>query len=417
VSADVLEGARALIRDQLGLDFPARRDSDLVRALSAASDDPRALMETLRSEPLTDPAWRAMIGRLTVQESYFFRDAAFFAALTEHVLPTLIAARREAGNRRLALWSAGCADGQEPYSLAMLLDRLLPDLDAWDVTILGTDVNEDALDAARAGVFGDWALRELPAWARRHFRSAEPKRHELAERIRKMVRFAPLNLAMDPFPGSLDLVVCRNVLMYLTDDLRAAVLQRLGEALAPSGWLALSPLDSFPELEGRELEPELAFGVRLLRRRDGVEAAPPAAEPPRLGETRAGAREPADRTRGDASPSTAPSARDRARAAADQGNAEEAVALCLQALRDDPLDAEAHLLMAAVEEERGDLAAAIAALRRAIYTAPESATAHLRLGTLLMRRGDEVAARRSLTTAAELFGEHAPAQLLARVGP
>ena len=283
----------------------------------------------------------------------------------------------------------------------MLLDRMLPDLAAWEVTILGTDINQDALDAARLGVFSDWALRELPAWARRHFRADGAKRHALAERIRKMVTFAPLNLAMDPFPGSLDLIVCRNVLMYLTDDVRAATVRRLGRALSESGRLVLSPLDSTPEVEGDLLEPR-----GHVRR--------PAAGAPRA---HAGAAASPRRCRPRRSPSRRPSppALDRARAAADQGRADAAVELCLQALRDDPLDAEAHLLMAAVEEERGDLAAAIAAVRRAVYTAPESPTAHFRLGTLLLRRGDEAAARRSLTTAAELFGERAPAPLLARV--
>jgi chemotaxis protein methyltransferase CheR len=357
----------------------------------------------LGDEPVGSGAWRALIAGLTVQESYFFRDRALFDALAEHVLPALVAGRRAAGDLRLTLWSAGCAEGQEAFSLAMLVDRLLPDREAWDVTILGTDINEDALDAARAGVYGDWALRELPAWARRHFSTGADRRHTLAAGIRKMVTLTSLNLAMDPVPGSLDLIVCRNVLMYLSDDARAAVVRRLGAALAPTGRLALSPLDSSPELEAPGLEAEIAGGVRLLARCDEVFTPEPEPEP-----------EPAAPPPPPRAPSTP--ALQRARAAADQGDSGAALTLCLQALRDDPLDAEAHLLMAAVEEERGDLAAAIAAVRRAIYTAPESATAHFRLGTLLLRRGDEIAARRSLATAAELFGEHAPAPLLARVG-
>jgi chemotaxis protein methyltransferase CheR len=407
----VLAAARALVRDRCGLDFPSRRDADLARALHATSEEPATLVAALREEPLSAPVWRALIGEVTVQESYFFRDAAFFTALGEHVLPRLVAERRARGELRLALWSAGCAEGQEPYSLAMLLDRTLPDREAWDVTILATDIDEAALEAARAGVFGDWALRELPAWARRHFVS-DGTRHEVGERIRKMVTFATLNLAMDPLPGSLDVIVCRNVLMYLADDVRAATVRALAGALAPSGWLAVSPLDSTPELEAPLLTPEQASGVRLLRRRDEPAPAPRASATAtaRRGSAPADARPDQDER-----PEPLPSALERARAAADQGRADVAVELCLRALRDDPLDADAHLLMAAIEEERGDLAAAIAAVRRAIYTAPDSPTAHFRLGTLLLRRGDEIAAHRSLATAAELFGDRAPAPLLARV--
>jgi chemotaxis protein methyltransferase CheR len=393
----VLQVARELVRDQLGLEFPARRDADLARALG---DEPEALVHALREEPRTAPTWRMLIAELTVQESYFFRDRALFDALAQHVLPQLIAQRRASGDLRLSIWSAGCAEGQEPFSIAMLLDRMLPDRAAWEVTILGTDVNQDALDAARVGIYSDWALRDLPAWARVHFRRGGARRNALADRIRRMVAFAPLNLATDAYPVARDLIVCRNVLMYLTDDARKVAVRRFGASLSDVGRLALSPLDSNAQIEGELLQPMDAAGVRLLARR---RAPVPVAEAP--AEPLPPARE----------PDPVPPALARARAAADEGRADAAVELCLQALRDDPLDAEAHLLMAAIEEERGELAAAIAAVRRAVYTAPDSPTAHFRLGTLLLRAGDEAAARRSLATAAELFGEHAPAPLLAKV--
>jgi chemotaxis protein methyltransferase CheR len=406
-----MEEARTLVRDRLGLDFPARRDADLARALDSASDAPREFLSTLRTQPVTDPSWRALISELTVQESYFFRDTAFFTVLSERVLPALIAMRREAGDLRLALWSAGCAEGQEPYSLAMLLDRLLPDRTDWRLSIVATDLDTRALETARAGVYGDWALRDRPAWAGRYFETSGPKRHVVAERIRDMVQFASLNLASDAYPGSLDLIVCRNVLMYMTDDARHATVVGLAKALVPEGWLVVSPLDSTPESEAGLLEPQELSRVRFLRRRDSRPA--PAPRSPSAN------RAPRTAAKRRAAPvrASAESALDRARAEADRGHFEAAIALCLQALRDDPLDAEAHLLTAAVEEERGDLEAAIAAVRRAIYSAPDSPTAHVRLGSLLLRRGDEEAARRSLTTAAELYGERAPASLLARVAP
>jgi chemotaxis protein methyltransferase CheR len=404
-----MEEARTLVRDRLGLDFPARRDADLSRAFETASDAPREFLSTLRTQPVSDASWRALISELTVQESYFFRDTAFFTVLSERVLPALIAARREAGDLRLALWSAGCAEGQEPYSLAMLLDRLLPDRADWRVSIVATDLDACGLETARAGVYGDWALRDLPAWAGRYFETSEPKRHRVAERIRDMVQFTPLNLASDTYPGSLDLIVCRNVLMYLTDDVRHATVVGLAKALVPEGWLVVSPLDSTPESEAGLLEPQELARVRFLRRRDSRPT--PAPRP------RSANRAPRTAAKRRAAPVPTAPALDRAREAADRGQFEAAIALCLQALRDDPLDAEAHLLTAAVEEERGDLEAAIAAVRRAIYSAPDSPAAHLRLGSLLLRRGDEEAARRSLTTAAELYGDRAPASLLARVAP
>jgi chemotaxis protein methyltransferase CheR len=401
--APVLADARALVADRLGLAFPARRAADLERALSttAGPAGAPALLSALRAQPAHAAEWRALIHRLTVRESYFFRDAPLYAALEERVLPALIEARRAAGDLRLRLWSAGCAAGAEPYSLAMLLDRLLPDRADWTLTILATDIDADELETAARGLYTDWALRATPGWARmRHFQRHDVKHHELAREIRELVTFAPLNLAADPYPGALDVIVCRNVLMYFTDAARHDAVGRLAGALAPGGWLALSPLDAMPELEPPPLEAIDERGCRLLRR-----STPPVApSPPELPRAPAVTSAPAVSHRRAALP--------RARAEADRGRLEAARALCGEALRDDPLDADAHVLLAAVEEERGDHEAAIAALRRAIYAAPESPAAHFRLGGLLVRSGAGEAGRRSLATAATLLGAEAPEALV-----
>ena len=380
--------------DRLGLEFPARRRADLERALAdvAGAGTPHALLATLWSQPTSAPEWRALIRALTVRESYFFRDAPLFAALDELILAPLIAERRAAGELRLGLWSAGCARGEEAYSLAIELDRLLPDRADWALTILATDLDATALEAAKDGVYSEWSLRETPSWVRaRHFRRRGTKRFELTREVREMVSFAPLNLAADAYPGSLDVIVCRNVLMYFTDAARRGTLGRLARALAPGGWLALSPLDAGAEPEAL-LEPVDRPGIRLHRRCEPVAAAAPASarlDPPPPEPRRVGALP-------------------RARAAADRGALDVAFALCGEALRADPLDAEAHLLLGAIEEERGDLEAAVAALRRAIYIAPNSPTAHFRLGALLLRTGDDGPGRRSLEAAAGLLGAAAP---------
>ena len=305
-----------------------------------------------------------------MRESYFFRERAEL----ERTLSELIAARR--AQRRLSLWSAGCAAGEEPYTLAMLLDGLLPDREAWQISILATDVDAAALETARRGTYGEWALRETPEWARGlHFERHGRREFELSRTIRAAVTFGSLNLAADDFPGSLDMIVCRNVLMYFTEAARERTVRRLRAALAPGGRLLLSPLDAPP-----------------------VPAAPeprrPAPRPPR----------PAPAPRVDTLV--------RARTAADRGQLHSARGLCLEALRERPLDAGAHLLLAAVEEERGDLEAAIWALRRAVYTAPNAPAAHFRLGGLLLRTGAAEAGRRSLATAATLLHDEAPDALV-----
>jgi chemotaxis protein methyltransferase CheR len=337
----------------------------------------RVDVAALRDAPLDAPEWRALIHDLTIHESYFFRD---FEVLEERILPELVATRRAAEDRRLSVWSAGCAAGEEPYSVAMELTRLLPDRADWRLTLLGTDLDEHALAQARAAGHGRWALRRLPAWARfAHFPHGR-----LDEGIRRMVSFASLNLVADPFPAGVDLVLCRNVLMYFPERVREAVARRLGEAVAVGGWLALSPLDPAP---GEGFEPLAGSGGRYFHKVPAgsvasvseEDAPPPLPLPP-----------------GPEDPLT------RARAHADRGELEAARALCRSALARRPLDAEAYLLLAAVEEERGDPEAAIAALRRAIYIVPDSADAHFHLGALLVRCGRTEAGRRSLATAEAL---------------
>ena len=109
-------------------------------------------------------SWKRLASDLTIGETYFFRDSGVFAALEGEVLPPLIAKRRSEGNPRLRIWSAGCATGEEPYSLAIVLDRLLPDRTGWAVTVLATDIDNAALETARQGLRstrsrGIWATR------------------------------------------------------------------------------------------------------------------------------------------------------------------------------------------------------------------------------------------------------------------
>ncbi|HWK26686.1 MAG TPA: CheR family methyltransferase [Solirubrobacter sp.] len=252
----MIEAARALIADRLGLDFPARRGDDLQRALTVVAGAGREAGLVAALQDPHDRRWPTLIHALTVRESYFFRDAPLF----ERILHELVERRRAEGDLRLTVWSAGCATGEEPYSLAMLLDRLLGDVAAWQVAILATDVDVAALETAARGAYTEWALRATPAWARaRYF----DERLTLARRIRERVTFVPLNLAADPYLGAFDLIVCRNVLMYFTERARRATVERLAAAVSPGGRLALSPLDVTIEPAGFETIDD----GRVLRRR------------------------------------------------------------------------------------------------------------------------------------------------------
>jgi len=185
--------------------------------------------------------WKRLLAILTNQESYFFRDAGQFALLKQTILPELIEANRE--RRTLRIWSAGCSTGEEPYSLAMLVEQLLPKSDSWDVFILATDIEENAIDRARHGVFSPWSFRAVdPGLQKRYFRKRQND-YELNGAIRNMVSFRPGNLFTDAFPNTgtglcdMDLILCRNVFIYFAADTVSVVVRKLAATLRTDGYL------------------------------------------------------------------------------------------------------------------------------------------------------------------------------------
>ncbi|MGH9009723.1 MAG: CheR family methyltransferase, partial [Acidimicrobiia bacterium] len=272
----------------------AARAADLDRAVAAAlaaagdSLDAAELARRLRTVPPDDPLRRAFVEALTICETHFFRLGRQFDALGERVLPALLLARQ--ATRRLRLWSAGCATGEEAWSLAILLEQVVPP--GWDATVLASDVDEGALEHAGRGVYGPRSLRETPEWVRSRWFTATADGWEVGDRLRRRVRFARSNLVSDPLPpadlepGGVDLVVCRNVLMYFTAEARARTAARLSHCLAPGGWLAVAPAELsqafFPDLAVRHFPDAI-----LYQRPDSAAeppaqpaAAPPPTEPP-----------------------------------------------------------------------------------------------------------------------------------------
>lgn len=238
---------RRLVDDKSGMDIPPARRVHLEQAVSRTLeregfDGPIALHRHLSSRAghieLED-----LIASLTVGETHFFRNRPQFEALERHVLPDLI--QRRSGEKRLRIWSAGCASGEEPYSLAMLLDRMLPSIDTWNVTILATDIDRRALTNAHRATYRAWSFREVPPDIQPRYFVGRGDELELSERIRAMVTFEYLNLVEDAYPSlvsnttAMDLIVCRNVLIYFRESTARTVIARLHRAMAEGGWLLL----------------------------------------------------------------------------------------------------------------------------------------------------------------------------------
>ena len=180
-----------------------------------------------------------MVDALTTNETTFFRDYNPFESLRVTVLPDLIARKRS--TRTLAVWSAGCSSGQEPYSIAMTVREHFPELLSWQLTILGTDISPTVLDRACRGRYGQLEVnRGLPAHLLvRHFTRAGME-WEIEEPIRRMVRFQRHNLVEEwPVLPTFDLILMRNVMIYFGPETKRRVLARLHEQLTPQGYLLL----------------------------------------------------------------------------------------------------------------------------------------------------------------------------------
>jgi chemotaxis protein methyltransferase CheR len=197
------------------------------------------LVAKLRTRELTSAWHDQVVDALTTNETTFFRDFNPWESLRMRVLPDLLA--RKERTRTLAIWSAGCSSGQEPYSIAMSIREHFPELSTWQLSILGTDISSSVLARARAGRYGQLEVnRGLPAHLLvRHFTRAGME-WEIEEPIRRMVRYQRHNLneawpSLPPF----DLVLMRNVMIYLETEAKRRVLAKMHRQLAPHGYLLL----------------------------------------------------------------------------------------------------------------------------------------------------------------------------------
>ncbi len=185
--------------------------------------------------------WQEFVLLLTNIESYFFRDRGQFSLLRTQILPEII--ERAAQTKTLRIWSAGCSTGEEPYSLAMLVWELLGDRPDWQVTIIGTDINEDALHRARCGRYTSWSFRTTDETFQQKYFTTTRNYYQINERLRSMVKFRYLNLfkdafvALDPPLEQIDLILCRNVFIYFEPSAIAQTLDKFYYRLKECGYL------------------------------------------------------------------------------------------------------------------------------------------------------------------------------------
>lgn len=260
-----------------GIDLAGYRESTLQRRVAArmakiGQTDACAYLERLRESP--DECDR-LIETITISVSSFFRDPMMYEVLAHDVLPEIIERKRAGGSKEIRVWSAGCAAGEEPYTLAILLDQALePRKSDWTCLVFATDLDNAALDRARAGVYDRERLKHTKLGVLDTYFAPSGDGYELRPLVRKMVQFSWGDLVSSKHAipagsvfGSFDLVLCRNVLIYFIAAVQAAAFDQLDRSLGPGGYLVLGDSETL----GGELEGKL----QVVDRRNRIYRKPP----------------------------------------------------------------------------------------------------------------------------------------------
>ncbi|KPC55188.1 CheR family methyltransferase [Amantichitinum ursilacus] len=438
-----------------GLSYPTSRYDELWRGLAGVAHelglaDAQAAMGWLMTRPYTHAHAELLASHLSVGETWFLRETPTLDLLEQRLLPELIERRRNL-DRTLRIWSAGCCSGEEAWTLAILISRLLPDAPSWRISVVGSDIVPRFLERARNGVYREWSFRGTPPWLRqRWFQTTPAGQFCVAESLRPMVQFVSIDLLNDPFPPisnipAFDIILCRNVLMYFEPAAMQRIVDKLRDALIDGGVL-LTGLSETGRQRFAGFNQETALDVSFYRK--GLPPAPAwmpdmsifaAAAPAAAGVTSPPAAPvpaphlPRPSALHPPAPAPAVIARHEiaqglldehryaqvitligetptadelpllARAHANMGQLAQAARWCQQAIERDKTDASLRYLAAVITSEQGDLEGAIQALRQALFLQGDFVLAHYLLGTLLARAGQGAAAARQLNVTASLL--------------
>lgn len=459
-----VEQFRALVTDRLGLSFDDSKlgllADTLRRRVEEGTDSGQLYLRRLGSQHCPPDELRRLAEALTVTETYFYRNAEQIGAFVEVAIPQRLTLHT--GRPAVRVLSAGCASGEEPYSLAIALREQFADMAAM-VSIVGVDVNPAMLEKARRATYTSWALRELPGDRRGRWFRADGGAFSLDPTIRRAVTFEERNLVHDTpelwEPQTWDVVFCRNVLMYFDPMLAQAVVARIARSLTPGGYLFLGHAET---LRGLSSDFHLCHthGTFYYRRKEGAvapepEVSAPLSRPikweavPRLDDAASWietVRSASERIRVladnsqqvsmsplrsssaqsganlhrtlellrserfdqalrqlDALPAEDTSSPEalllRAVLSVHSGALAQAEEACRTLIACDELSAGAHFVLALCREGRGDLEGAIEEDQVAAYLDPGFAMPRLHLGLLARRKGEWLSARRELAQA------------------
>jgi chemotaxis protein methyltransferase CheR len=409
--------------ESTGLAYYLDKDNDFASRLSARTSELGVnscgdYLRLLKDDQKGESERHLLIGRLTIGETYFFRHSEQFAAMRDLIIPDLI--ERNASKRTLRIWSAGCSTGAEPYSISILLKQDFGDrIAGWDIQIFGTDLNQEFLARAKRGRFEEWAMRATPESVKRRWFSQDGNGWLIAPECRDWVSFQHHNLVAHPYPSllhnlmALDLIVCRNVMIYFDAALMRVIADRFHDCLVDKGWLMVGHAEANVEIFSG-YQTVNAPGTTLYQKdKQHVgntqgklwrlpQVPVPASKdisigipwsPPALPAIPCQPNPPEQRPKQFVDDIAA------VRQLADEGKWKEAIARCDALLVQENLNPSLHFCRALLLNQMGRTAESERSLRRTIYLDRNFALGHFHLALVLQKNGDARAAAQSFKNA------------------
>lgn len=385
----------------------------------------------LSKQDITQRLWQEIIRVATIGETYFFRDGSQINTLWHSILPNLIQERRQSGLRTLRIWSAGCSTGEEPYSLAIILRDLIPDIQNWDIRILATDLNSSHLERAQRGLYRSWSFRsETPPACQDQWFDKEAAGYRIDASIRRMVTFAPLNLADDSYTVSnqpvmqMDLILCRNVLIYFDKQTVNDIIKRFHGVLSENGWLVLGHSES-SHMATHSFQIHNFDGAALFQKQHPSSYSTPAIEDvvdtkpvsnPKLLAPRVVQKAAPRAKAAETLVKPAVTLTDKldpwtlAYYAANREDWAEALERLIEAENENIMRPEVHYLRGIIELQQDQIEKSLASLRRAIYCKNDFVLAHFTVGEIFEKLGHLKKAANHWTWAHQILSNLPPEQ-------
>lgn len=427
IPKDLLLLLSEAVSEEMGLNFSENRFPDLEKAVASCKENSefssnkdfvKWLLENKKNIETLTPY-------LTVGETYFFREKNSFEILENHVLPEIFRKKE-----KITIWSSGCSTGEEPYSIAILINKIAPDK---KVRIIATDINPDALKKADQGMYRDWSFRDTLPWVKKYFTEKEHF-YAIKPEIKKMVEFSRLNLVKDTYPSPVDIIFCRNVLMYFSHKMGSNIVSRFYNSLVSGGWLLINPAECM-FINGSSFS-TVNFPGAIFYRKEEISSKPfifsseiksshktheflikkpftfsreKNCEPSGISIKRYVKKEKTENDRdtrvlySDEEEKSISSLLEKAKELSKRKQFKEGEEICRDIINRDKINYKAHYLLATILQEENKIEEAIISLKKVIYLEENFVSPYFLLGNIYLQQGNKKESNKNFKNAMEIL--------------